>query len=177
MMLGAGSPKRSLPWHQWWIVVALVLFVVTVVAVSHCSRGDFFVQEVGTPGYRASQYIEVKVQGAVEAPGTYVLPKGADLTRLLELSRPRIEADLKSLLRHSQLRQGQVIKVRKRPFITVYLEGAVEQPGAIRVPKGITMQDLLVQCPLKENADSSLFKKKRVLKNKETIFIPFVSRK
>lgn len=161
----------KLPWHQWWVGYALILTILFFVLVSQFSRAGLFRQEVGTPGYLKSRYFEVTVKGAVQFPGTYVLPKGTDMKRLLQRAKAHPEADIDSLLEGSKLYDGQVVKVKKRAMITVYLQGAVENPGGYRLPKGSRAKELKKVARLLEGADPAPLLTKKKLKDGQVVAI------
>jgi len=169
--------QTKLPWQQWWMGYAVVLSIIFVIVISQFSRMNLFNKEVGTRGYLKAKYFEVTIKGAVQFPGTYVLPKGADMARLLQRARPHPEADVKSLCDGSKLRDGQVVNVRKKAMITVYLQGAVANPGALRLSKGAKMGDLRKKALLLEDADISSLQGKRKLKDGEVVAVRAFSSK
>ena len=88
------------------------------------------------------------------------------------MALPLPEADLSKLKLKSKLKDGQVIKILAKEWITVYLEGAVEEQGALKVLKGTKLQDLSESVHFLPDADSAKLNKKRVLKDEEVINVP-----
>lgn len=115
--------------------------------------------------------IEVTVEGAVEHPGPYSLQKNAPLRELLDQAKPLPLADLKRMNLDSKLRQGQVVHVKSKEMITIYLEGAVLVPGAHQFPKGTKLSDLKDQALFLPQADLHVLNKKRKLKPNEVLTI------
>lgn len=167
----AADPQQGLPWHQYWLTATIVVVIATTIAISYFSKPGFFGHEVGSSGYLASRYIEVTITGPVMVPGTYLLPKGTDLTRLLEKAKPLPEANVEPLLKNNKLTNHQVVRVPCRPTITVYVQGAVEKPGALRVPRGTRVKDLQKYVTLKEGADPTVFQKKGKLRQHDVVFV------
>lgn len=119
------------------------------------------------------QQIEVTVEGAVRYPGSHLLPRGSRLGMLLDQVEPLAEADLRHIKRSQKLRDGQHVQVSERPWITIYLSGAVKRPGAHRVREGTHLSALPEVCPLHPQAERKSLKSKRVLVDEEHIHVPF----
>lgn len=117
--------------------------------------------------------IEVDIEGAVTRPGTYLLDAGARLGILLDLAKPLPEADVHSLRRHQKLRNHQHVQINERPWMTIYLSGAVERAGAHRIREGTPLALLPEVCSLHPQAELKGLKGKRRLVDEEHIHIPF----
>jgi hypothetical protein len=59
----------------------------------------------------------------------------------------------------------------KKPMITVFIEGQVESPGALVVPKGTRLMDLAEKIQFHDNAELQPLRKKRRLKDQEIVRI------
>lgn len=57
--------------------------------------------------------------------------------------------------------------------ITIFVDGAVANPGPITVPEGTRLQDLKKNITLRPGADTRVLNKKRKLQDQETITVPY----
>jgi hypothetical protein len=162
--------QHSLPLHEWIALLAIssLLFIIFLLG----RQGESEASSAGEPHYIASQHCEVTVKGAIEIPGVYVLKKGASLQDLLDVSILSCNADTARLKLNSKLRQGQSVTVPKQELVTIYIEGAVKHPCTKTLPKETRVQDLITMLDMEADADLRIFKRKRRLKDGETIHIP-----
>lgn len=109
------SEVPKLPVHEWIAVAFAIflLFLVTAIIWIKDSTDSSSV-DTGTPHYIVDQEIEIKVEGAVEKPGSYKLKRGTTIQEVLALVNPTSEADLTHLKPDKKIRKGQVIKVPQK---------------------------------------------------------------
>lgn len=164
---------KTLNKHEWIVVFSLVLLMAAITFVTH--RHWFAIQpkHYSEPHYVYDQKIQVRIEGAVELPGTYELGKGAKVEDLLFLAKPAVNADLKKIVLTRKVRDGQTIHVPILEYITIYLEGAVERSGAFIVPKGTFLEDLLGLVRFSEGADLGKMRGKKRLKEGEIVKVAF----
>lgn len=162
------SKDNFLKVHEWLAVSLTIGAVVLVCAIS-------FFNDVGGGGSErvAEQGLEIHVVGAVRKPGSYHMAKGAKMAELLALAEPLAEADLRRMNSAAPLRTGQVVHVAGRPQITVYLDGAVKEPGALSVSRGTRLSDLSERDLFHRDADPKALQRKRPLQDQEVVYIPF----
>lgn len=157
-----------------WLVVAFVIIVMTILsAVALFSDRRASNLSLENPHHLTAQDIEVFIDGAVELAGAFTFKKGATLQELLSLAKPLPQADLKKLKIKSKLRNGQRIQVPVKKMITVILDGAVEQPGPYKIPKGSRWEDLHQLISLHPKADLSSLKKRKLLKDQDIVYVKF----
>lgn len=120
--------------------------------------------------------IVVAVSGAVALPGLYTVPKEYALPTLLSLSQPLPDADLSKDLKLSHPTSADVdcwaLHIPSQSFVTVVLAGAVAKPGFYRFPKGSRISDIAAIVPLAPHAASSWLKRRRLIRDGETIIVP-----
>lgn len=164
--------KRSphLPVREWLAVIAILSLMITLTLGITLSQNDHPLPLVSPPHYLIDPEIEVIVEGAVEREGVYRLPLGARLKDLLKQISVLQEADTGKLKLERKLKNGQVVKIPLKKMITVYLTGAV-QKDSLRLPKGARLQDLIGLAPFTSDADLSKLRRKRLLKEGETVHI------
>lgn len=97
--------------HEWLAVLFFCSLLFFIVVSSHALRVFAPITEAA-PHYLVDQEIEVYIEGAVERPGVYKLPRGALLKELLSQAKPLPTANLKKFKSESKLRPGQKITVQ-----------------------------------------------------------------
>lgn len=165
------SDKPRLPLHEWIAIVAIIVLLMILIGISLGSNDSSFPEHSNSPHHLISQEISVWIEGAVDKPGAYQIKRGATLQDVLALVKVKDDADLRRLKFHKKVRNGQVIKIPQIALITVFLEGEVEAPGAVTLPKGSVLSDLIPRIKFHAEADVKKLSKKRRLKDGETIYI------
>lgn len=155
--------------YEWIVVFSLILLMATITFVTHKHWFSLAPEKHFEPHYVLDQKIYVRVEGAVESPGNYILERGNTIENALALAKPAANADLKKIHVSRKVKDGQIIKVPAIEYITIYLEGAVEHPGALVLPKGTLMEDIISIAHFKERADLSKLQTKRRLKEGEKV--------
>jgi len=163
------SPK--LPFHEWIIISLLIALMLSLAAVTYFRDRDTL-PETGQPLAIDSDTFKVTIHGAVSKPDTYTLKRGASLQVLLDLAEPLPNADLSKLKLKRKLKADESFYIPSKKLITVYLEGAVADIGPIQIYEGSSLHDLSEKIDLLPNADKRSLKKKRLLKDEETIVVP-----
>lgn len=157
--------KSQLKLTEWLGIYCI--FCAVVAAIAFSQRHPLF----SSPTLPAGQ-LAAEIEGCVRHPGLYYFEQGSTLNDLLEKGGPLPEADLKGLRRKSLLKNGQLLFIKERPLITVFLEGAVENPGPRQVRKGMRRFELLATETLLEGATLSSVKgKNQPLKENEILKI------
>lgn len=163
--------KSRLPTHEWLIIGLLVSSLLILALVAWTGKKDRL-PLVLAPQEISLQDIQVTVQGAVARPGSYELKRGNKLKDLWERCEPLPDADLSQFKPNSLLRDGQVVKVPLKEYVTVFIEGAVAQPKSLKILKGTQMKELLSLLEFLPEADKAKLNKTRRLKDQEIIHIP-----
>lgn len=170
---GSVKPERpQLAVREWIAVVVIIGCFTTLTCISYFNDASLPETTSGMPHYLKPQQIEVLVQGAVAAPGSYKLDVNAKLKDVLTMAVPKQEADLRRIKPEGKLRNGQVVTIPARELIVVNLVGAVENPGKIQVPKGTKLNEIGNYTQLSSDADYDKINRKRILKNEEVINVP-----
>lgn len=163
--------KPALMVHEWLAITTIIGFLgmLTIISVIRSTPPLVPQKELAHP--LTNPFIKVSIEGAVEHPGSYNLKKGARVKDALEQAKPLSNANLGQMNLESKLRKGQKINVPKIEMLTLFLQGAVKTPGALQVPKGTRLIDLMSLVEFLENAKLEPLQKKRRLKNNEVIHI------
>jgi protein involved in polysaccharide export with SLBB domain len=124
-----------------------------------------------------SNFHDVIVKGAVAREGVYTISPEMTMGDLLAICEVCSNADLRRFKLDNPIKKGRVLHVRERKVIYVEVSGAISNPGIIEMYPGNRYADLKGKVALLSNADTSIFKKRGVLKDKQKIEIPFKSQK
>lgn len=102
---------RSLPVHECFAAIAVIFALLAISIFSlHSAQKK---QHLGAPHYIVDQFIEVKIEGEVEFPGTFRVKRGTCVQDVIEQAKPLLEANMSRLKLTSKVRHGQTIKVKK----------------------------------------------------------------
>lgn len=123
------------------------------------------------PHWLVDPYIDVYIAGAVNHPGEYRVRRGSTRGDLLTKAEPYLDADLGRLRTSLKLKQGELVEIPLMKMVTIQVEGEVENPGKITVPKGTKVFEIESRIRFKPDADRRSIKKKRLLKEGETFEI------
>ena len=162
---------ENLPFHEWLIILLLVCMM-TILSVVTYIKEDTFTPLTESGHALFSNEIRVYINGAVSKPGWHVLKKISTLKDLLVLAEPLPDADLTKFKVSARLKHEKHIYVPAIDKITIYLEGAVVNPGYLQIPKGTTTQELTQYVEFQKDANLKIIKQKRRLKDEELIYIP-----
>ncbi len=121
--------------------------------------------------YSPPEKICIEVKGAVKNPGRFYVYPGTFLQKILQKAKPLKSADL-SFSKAEIVQKSRVIEVGFRKSITVFVSGALENPGFFELPAGSTFGALLPSLKLKEGAFIKRGPYKKILKHQEEILIP-----
>jgi protein involved in polysaccharide export with SLBB domain len=116
--------------------------------------------------------VTVRISGAVQQPGGYQLRDGSKVKDLVQVAGLLPDSDLDSLDLERPLRSREHVRLPVLHWITVYVEGAVAEPGAVTLPEGVTMGDLLKRLTLTEQAQTRNLRRRQLLADQQTVVIP-----
>ena len=167
------APK--LPFHEWCIILLFCMILLLLGGFALAGR-----KYVPAPPARIEAQkdtvktaIRIKVEGEVANAETFEVPSKTTLKELLEKAQPLPTADLSQLNWRRKLRDGQTIKIPERRWITIQIEGAVQNPGPLKILSGTRMLEIADQLePLPEADLKSIQKRRSFLKEGDTVEIP-----
>lgn len=162
--------QKKLPWQEWTVIILLIIIIGMMTLISWRSN-TISIPLIMSSKQENVDEISVTISGAVSKPGVYVLKKGTALQELLNRAETTPEADLSRMKKSNKLKNGQYIHIRKKTMITIYIEGAIENPGPLFVPKGTLVKDIQDKVILLPEANPKKLKAKRRLKDQEHIII------
>lgn len=143
-----------------------------ITAITWSASHQTKVVETDAAHYIVDPMMEITLQGAVKNPGKRKVLRGALIKDVINDAEIPSEADLSKIKLQSKVRRGQVIHIPYQNKIFIQVEGAVEQPGEFLMPLGSRLEDLIPQIKCLPEADTRPLRKKRRLKEGETITVP-----
>lgn len=161
----------SLKVHEWLAVA----FVIGTIFGLACLTSFYGKKEPSRPNLallEKANGFDVVLKGAVAYPGIYRFSSEITMKDLLILAGVRESADLRRFKPESVVKKTRIINVPERVMITVHLHGAIKSNCSLTIPKGSKVEDLIAIGKFSDQADLSVLKKKRRLKDSEVIFIP-----
>lgn len=164
--------QPKLPLYEWVIVLLFcsILLLLSFFSVFGSSSRQIVPETLSKSSIFLD--LQVSIEGAVAQPGTYELPLKSSVEDLLKIAQPLPIADLSRLNKHRKLIDGQVVRIPEKKWITIYLEGEVENPGAFQLLSGTRCYELIDQLDFKPEADKNHLKRmRRYLKEGETVKI------
>lgn len=154
--------NQELRSYEWIVILTFSILILCVGAISYFHR---------VPSIQHQQ-ITITVKGAVQAPQTIQVPQGTLLAHIMTKVSLTSAADVGQLKLDCALQKDETIIIPSS-ILSITVEGAVKNPGIYQVPKGAKIEDLRQYITPSEGADASFLKKKRKLKNQETVFVPY----
>lgn len=158
---------------EWIVVLSLLGLLATLTFATHKHWFTDTPRQYSDSHVVYNSSICVKVEGEVEHPGFYTMKKGDRIEDVLSLAKPKKTADLKKVAFAKKIQDGQTLRVPPLEWITIYLEGAVEKPGPLLLPKGATIEEVLKHAKFKPQADLNKLRKKKKLKDGEIVKVLF----
>lgn len=164
--------QQKLPPGEWLVIVVFIALMALLTAVTFFfDRHPSSSLQLDSPHHLVPQDIDVFIEGAVEHPGAYKIKRGSKIQSLLDLSKPLPEANLNKVKPQMKLKNGQRVHIPTKKMITIFLSGAVTNPGPYTVPKGTKWIDLLKIVSFSLEADLKSIKKKKLLQDQDVVFV------
>ena len=172
------SPESpSLHKAEWVLFLAMVLLILSSLVIakktSFRSLQKLRAEECSFP----KQILSIEVLGCVQRPGVYKVPQGVAVRSVLRKARPKPFADLQAIFLDRILDESCSIYLPVLEKISIAVSGAVKENILIVLPAGSRFSDLKGKVVLSEDADITIFKQRRLLKNGESVVIPVRDKK
>lgn len=164
----------KLPVHEWCVILLFCLILLALAGFA-LGRPKSIPAAIAlpSPSPASVNVLQVKIEGQVAKPGFYRLPLNATLKQLLDQAQPLSSADLSQLNWRRKLRDGQILRVPERHPITIYIAGAVQEPGPLQILSGTRYCELVDQLQVLLDADlKALSKKKGFVQEGDLIKVP-----
>ena len=152
---------------EWFVTGGLFLFLFSLFLIAKIKTA-----QVGPFREHKIVLVDVAIQGHVKRCGTYSVERGMPIGAVLRKAAPKKFADLRAISLKSPITAPLELKIECLKNLLIRIEGAVQNPGTIQVLPGTRILDLRKIVPLSREADLTFFKKRHVLEDGETVFIP-----
>lgn len=117
--------------------------------------------------------IHITCLGACVGQNELELASGVQVSDLLARVKLTPEADISKLVLEQRLKSEGHFIIPTKGKMTVFISGAVKQPGIIYLPEGLRFNQLKEYLALADDADIGVFhRRRRLLCEGETIHIP-----
>jgi hypothetical protein len=172
-MLTPHLPKKNLYLREWFLLFAILGFLGVVVSISMITELRIAKVIDSTVAEDITDVL-VKIEGEVAMPGEYSFPAGICLEKILKKAKPKKFANLSIFDKKEKIFTSKKLFIPKLEKITVFIGGAVKNPGYYEFPVGSKLLDLKEKVDFIEPNDKSrkLFAKNRMLKHGERVIIP-----
>ena len=166
--LGAPScVPKSLKTSEWLFFFSFLFLFASFYMISKVSSGSD-----GLSVEKELPLIVVEVAGCVYKPGVFKIPQGSLVQEVIRKARPKPLADLSAIEMVKILDQECVIDVPVFKEIIVSVTGCVTKREELTLPAGARVCDLKKHLVLTQDADSRVFKSKKLLRNRQVIVVP-----
>ncbi|HAB99635.1 MAG TPA: hypothetical protein DCE71_07435 [Parachlamydiales bacterium] len=157
---------RSLNFSEWFVVSFFLMLLASLVVISKVSswKAKNLLSEMAPLETR-----KIEISGEVLRPGVYELRSRSTCKEALERAHPKRFADL-SHIDLTALAPAYLM-VPRLENLRVLLEGEGVEPCELSVPVGFRYCDLKSKILLRENGDPSVFRSRKMLSDKEVIFV------
>ncbi len=152
---------------EWLLTGSLFLLLFSLLAIAKIKAS-----QVGAPRERKIIAVDVSIDGHVKKPGVYAVARGAPIGEVLRKAHPKKFADLRAIRLEDPISHPLSLNIEPLKELNVQIVGAIQNPGQFRVPPGTRISDLKKNLSLSASADLAYFKKKRMLRDGETINVP-----
>ncbi len=118
-----------------------------------------------------AELVHVTIEGFVDRPGVYDLPKGMPVGEALRKARPKRFADLRNIDLKRPI-TSSVLKIEPLCSLQIHVMGEVTAPGTIEVEPGTRICQLKQKIALTPDADLTFFKKRKFVDDGDVIVVP-----
>lgn len=163
--------KINLTKSEWLFAVTIVFLIFSFLVISKKTSYRNLEQLARTEKTNPLPMIEVKITGCVKKPGVFHVPQSSSLRSIARQARFSPAADLSRIDLDRSIQESCSIHIPSLENIVVRVEGCVAEPSAVAMPVGSRISDVKKHIILTQDADPTVFKSRRLLKNNEIIFI------
>jgi SLBB domain-containing protein len=163
--------KKSLEASEWILSLSLILILASLFTITrfHEHRKKNKLIACASVAVRP---VEIAISGEVAHPGVFSALPGTRIGDLVKKSCPKRFADLTGIDLDSPVEKALELAIPRLSELSVRIEGAVTAPIELKVPAGSRICDLKPKIECSGDANLQFFKKRRLLKNGEIIYVP-----
>lgn len=162
--------KRRLLDSEWMIIISLMLVMASfaIIAKVNAFRTSSILKENFIPHHALC---EIVIDGEVAKPGTFMVPPGTPLKKVLKKSSPTPFADLKQIDENRGVEESAHYKIERLTEISVRIEGLPSGTIDLVVPAGTRMCNLRSYICLDVDRKYLISTSRRMLRDREIISI------
>lgn len=164
------NPHQTLGRSEWMAIASLLFILASFFLVSKINAARN-VSPIINSCLPANPHCFVTIQGAVARPGTYEVPIGTPLKKVIRKSRPSLYADFRSIDLEKRINASVSLEIEKLKEIEICVKGEGFDRISLSVPVGTRVCDLKLEPCLAFCFAHRSFKGRRVLKPHEVIEI------
>lgn len=164
-------PPKDRPLSSEWILLAIFLIFggsLAVIAKVNVARVKESIAEIPL---EPVEFL-VTIEGAVKKPGSYSIREGTPLSAVLRKAGVRPDANLRALDPNAVVQGPLRFRVEPLQEIRVWVEGAVLEPLELMLPVGSRICNLRSKISCTEEADLRFFRRRKMLKDGDKIWVP-----
>lgn len=106
--------QSQLPVHEQMVVVAILGLLITTIFLTSVFNDNFLPEDTRHPVHLKDNRLKITIEGAVENPGVYLVPKGRILREIVEEARPKATADLARYKLDVEVTRGRTLKIQEK---------------------------------------------------------------
>jgi len=163
--------KKSLESSEWILSASLVVILASLFIISRCHEHRKKSQLIALSD-AVEHPVNIVISGEVFRPGVYPALPGTRIGDLIKKSRPKRFADLRAIELDRPIDKPLDIAIPLLSEISIRIEGAVIEPLDLKMPPGSRICDLKSKIQCERDADLHYLKRRRLLKDGETVVIP-----
>lgn len=158
---------EALKTPEWMAVLGLITTLGVILGIVFWDKDSNFDAKSTTPHAIVDPHVWITIEGGVEHPGKVKVLRGTPLKEALAQVGLLPDADTAKLKLECKVRKGQKVWVPSHNWVFLEIEGV----GHVKVPKGSRFNQLPGLITLPEGVVRAQFKSKRLLKDREKIFL------
>ena len=163
--------KKNLEFTEWVLSFCIVIALSSFLIIARLQEQKKNVQlEELLKGKK--EIFQIAVSGEVLRPGVFSCQAGTRLGDIVKKCRPKRFADLDGVGLDRPVESSLIIDIPKLQALSVRVVGAVAEEVELEMPPGSRISDLKSKVACKKEADLKFFRRKRLLKQRETIEVP-----
>ena len=166
--------KKNVPFYEWTFLCLLTgaIFSILFISTINQSKAKRLVCS-----FAAHKLLKVEILGAVNKPGVYEFSPGVTYGTIFKKAKLDKFADTSNFNLTDRVFSSLQVRVSKLNRVQIYLSGAVAGTGPFEFELGSKLKDVKKLDVFLENSDLSVLKSRRLLKNKEELYIPYTDQK
>ena len=163
------TPSNLFP--REWLAIIVTFFLMFFLAIVTYISSEGNLIDVDQLEKEKIGKIKVYICGEVAHPGFYEVNQGTTVLQIVNKAKKTHFSEMRKVKGSRVLKDGEVLEVKKKPVIQIFVEGAVKNPGRIEIPEKTKYKQLLSYIQVLSGADLTFLEKRGVLKDQDSVMI------